>query len=281
MTVIGKMLVFLVFVLALVWNALVVNAYVTRTNWKAQADGYRAEALKAAEAANSLRKLIDAEREAAEDKARVVAEDRNRQYEQLAAARKSYDEISKAYQERQKADRDQGAQSNELQANLKTAQKQVEEQVARMNEMEKKINDLTQAAEKARVEMVKAQIEAQQQAKRAEQLKEGFQRLQEEKADLLSPRRDGTVGRTVPVPANFRGTVRDRSGEFVSFTPGLDVGLQVGAVLDVSRTTGGGRYLGKLKVTHLDPKEGVGQFIPKPGATAADFPQRGDQLLPD
>lgn len=279
MNVIGKMLVFFVLVLAIAWNALVVNAYVTRTNWKKQADGYQAEAQRAAEAANNERKLREAERDAAEDNARTIREDRDRLFEQLKIARKSSDEVAKAYQDRQKADRDQGAQANQLQANLTNALTQVDDLKKLLATKEKAIDDQTLIAERAVADMVRAQIEADQQKRRYELANDARLRERDQRAGGAPG--GGILDRSPPAPTAFRGTVRNRDGNLVAMTPGADSGLQVGAVLDVYRDTGGGRYLGKIKVTHVDPKDAVGQYIPKPGATADDYPRQGDKLKPD
>ena len=65
MTILGKMLVFLVLVLTLVWNGLVVNAYVTRTNWRAEAKRSQDKAVEAADSANKMKGLLESERECA------------------------------------------------------------------------------------------------------------------------------------------------------------------------------------------------------------------------
>ena len=65
MTILGKMLVFVVLVLSIVWNALVVNSYVARTNWQKRAAEYEKKAQDAATSATSMKALLEEERAAA------------------------------------------------------------------------------------------------------------------------------------------------------------------------------------------------------------------------
>src|SRR5438046_918281 len=66
MTALGKILVFVVLILALIWNALVVNAYVSRANWKSELDKTTQKLAQASEAANAERTRADRTREAAD-----------------------------------------------------------------------------------------------------------------------------------------------------------------------------------------------------------------------
>lgn len=284
MTVIGKMLVFLVLLLAIIWNALVVNAYATRTNWKDQAEKAQAQAAQAAEAANNLRKLIEAEREASEDKARVLREDGARLYEQLQTMKRNYDEVNRAYQGVQNADQQRRDIDNQLQANVNTLQKQVDDLTRILALKEKDVDRLTMESEKSKADATKANIDADVQRRRAEQLAELIQDLQERLREQNAPRGTNPLDRKVQPPTAFRGTVRRREGDLVAITPGADAGLRVGAVLDVQRIAGGsGKYVGKLKIIQVDPKESVGQFTPPAGVRLgpADYPMPGDEVVPD
>ena len=84
MTAIGKMLVFLLLILSLVWNALVINGFAARTNWQREAKKYQAEAVLAAEAANKMKSLRDAE--AAADAGAGSAEGADRDEPELEGA---------------------------------------------------------------------------------------------------------------------------------------------------------------------------------------------------
>jgi len=97
----------------------------------------------------------------------------------------------------------------------------------------------------------------------------------------------GGIGlvRSPVAPERFRGTVtlveRDKGVVYVQFSPGLDAGLKEGTILRIDRLAPSGRYLGKLAVTLVQLKAGVGTFEPANKGTAptADgLPQVGDQV---
>ena len=55
MTPLGKMLAIFVFLLALVWAWLTVNTFVSRTNWKAEADKFQKQAQATADGHDKLK----------------------------------------------------------------------------------------------------------------------------------------------------------------------------------------------------------------------------------
>jgi hypothetical protein len=286
MTLLGKMLVFIVLVLALIWNALVVNAYATRTNWKAQADKAQKSAQDAAASAGNLRKLVEVEREASEERTRTLRDDNTRLYDQNVTLKKNNDDLNKAYQDQQTTNRGANAKADQLQANVNTLQKQIDVLTLSIAENQKQIDKLTHESEASKAAMVEAQLKAEAQQRRAEQLNELVQQFRGQIQERQTPGGGGNpLERRPAAPTAFRGTVRARDGNLISFTPGLDAGLQNGTVLTIQRLSGGkGKYVGKLKVTLVDPKEGVGQFVPPSGmrlVNLADWPQAGDELVPE
>ena len=100
MTAIGKMLVFLVLFLSLVWNFLVVNAYTARTNWQREAKKYQADAVAAADAANKMKALRDAEAESSDDAKRALQQERDRYYTQVAQLLNVRDALGQQYKPR-------------------------------------------------------------------------------------------------------------------------------------------------------------------------------------
>lgn len=286
MTVLGKMLVFLVLLLSLVWNGLVVNAYVTRSNWKVEAEKYQSKAKEAASSANELRRLIDLEREASDNALRIVRQDRDRLYGQLADLEKQNNDLNKAYQEKLEAEKQIGNTQILLQANLKSLNEQVDSLTNSLGDKEKAIDQLTLTAEQAKAAETNAKLEAEAQRLRADRFNERIIALTEQIEEVRRGGMDGGgVGREprASAPVGFRGTVRARQGELVSFTPGLDAGLQKNTTLTVFRLTPAPKYLGKIQVIQVDPKEAVGRFIPPSGVRlgADDYPKAGDELKAD
>src|SRR6516165_5492529 len=118
MTILGKVLVFVVLVLSIVWNALVVNAYVTRTNWQAEAKRSQAKAKEAADSATAVKNLVDEERSTAAERERSYREDRDRLYVQNAQLLKDRDELSGQVNNAFAQQKGLNAQAGILQANI-------------------------------------------------------------------------------------------------------------------------------------------------------------------
>jgi len=279
MTALGKILVFLVLVLSLVFNALVVNAYVARTNWKTAADKSAKSAADAAASANSMKTVLDETVAANEDAKRVLREERERLYNQVVVLQAEVNRLDTANKEQLAAATRLNGQIDVLQANVNRLTKQVDDYDKLLAAKELQINQLTGAANASRVAENKAKLEAQAEKQRAENFAQRIQELQEERA-----RGQGKGPDTLP--AQFRGTVQkfDRESGFVTITPGLDAGVRVGAVMTVQRLNGvNGKYLGKIEIRSADPKQAVGIFKPANPRNQLgpdDYPRAGDDLTP-
>ena len=272
MTAIGKMLVILVLVLSLVWNALVINGYAARTNWAREAKRAQADAAAAAESANKMKGLRDAEAESSDDAKRALQQERDRYYTQVAQLVAVRDTLSQqynvAFSDRQK----QAAAAAQLQAIIDKLSGQVKVIDDDLKKLEEKNNQYVLDKSSAQAAQTRAEIERDRYKIAAEANLERAQKLQEQlnEARQAGPAGGaGGVGPRTPVPpVGFQGEVtaveRDKATGivYVAFTPGLDSGLKEGSVLRIDRLTDTGRYLGKLTVVKLDPKAGVGTFEP-------------------
>jgi RNA polymerase sigma factor (sigma-70 family) len=150
--------------------------------------------------------------------------------------------------------------------------------------------------EKLRLELEQAKADAAKRQKQVEQLEERLKKLTEE---LLRKGNDPgmPLGLARPtVPEGFRGTVKRIEGTakdlaagkdvLVEFTPGLDAGVQPGAVLGIERRRKGeaAGYLGKITVTKVNAKDAVGKFepalpFPLPDLVRrAPLPEPGDEV---
>ena len=77
--------------------------------------------------------------------------------------------------------------------------------------------------------------------------------------------------------------LRDLDGALLTINIGLDAGLEVGTKLDVYREAGGGKYLGTVTVTKVQPKEAVCEFkparaVPIEKLRAEELPRKGDSV---
>ena len=285
MTALGKMLVFLVLLLSLVFNGLVVNAYVTRTNWKHVADENKATAQNAASAVQAMESLLESERAAAAEALRRAREERY-QYEELYTKEKNAGEgLRSTLDVSMSAARKDSATQVAAQALVDSLQKQVDNLTKDLTSMRGDNDQLVTTTEQATIAQTKAEIEAAAQQARADQLEDQLRKAN----DLISRLKRGG-GAVNPLgegmaaaPDSFRGTVRAYKDGYVAFTPGLDAGLRKGATLDVYRLLPEPKYLGQVVVVQVDPKDAVGRFIPAggAGAGATALPKLGDEVKAD
>ena len=268
MTAIGKMLVILVLVLSLVWNALVINGYAARTNWAREAKRAQAEAVAGAESANKMKGLRDAEAESSDDAKRALQQERDRYYTQVAQLVAVRDTLSQqynvAFSDRQK----QAAAAAQLQAIIDKLSGQVKVIDDDSKKLDEKNNQLVLDRSSAQAAQTRAEIDRDRYKIAAEANLERAQKLQEQLNEARQGGIAGGGGRTPVAPVGFQGEVtlveRDKATGivYVQFTPGLDAGLKEGSVLRIDRLSDTGRYLGKLTVVKLELKAGVGTFEP-------------------
>jgi multidrug efflux pump subunit AcrA (membrane-fusion protein) len=301
MTILGKILVFLVLVLSIVWNALVVNAYVTRTNWQAEAKRAHAKAKEAADSANEMKKLLDEERAAAEEAKRAYRAELERQYSQVAQLLKDRADLNQQIHTAFEQAKGQGAQAGVQQTNVEKLQQQVDNLDRLIQEKQQQLTDLTLQAQQDRVAAEQARIDAaavrQQNDRLAARVQQLNSELEEYRRTHGALRQRGPGEQlAAPVPEGFRGTVTRTEGTaqdlragrdvWVEFKPGLDAGVRPGAVVTVFRRNNGtdARYLGTIRVERADAKDSVGRFTPARPARAVgpdDLPKPGDELIPN
>ena len=287
MTAIGKMLVILVLVLSLVWNALVINGFAARTNWQREAKRSQAEAVAAAESANKMKGLRDAEAESADDAKRALQQERDRYYTQVAQLVAVRDTLSQQYNVAFSEKQKEGAKAALQQAMIDKLSGQIKVIDDDLKRREEEKNQLVIAKNNANAAQTRAEIERDRYKAAAERNLELAQKNQ----DTINEMKLGVGGiggvRPPAVRADFRGTVtivdRDKATGvvYVQFSPGIDAGLKEGAVLRINRLAPAGRYVGRLTVVTATLKAGVGTFEPAAKGTApsADsLPKVGDEV---
>ena len=281
MTTIGKILTFLILILSLAWGYLTVNAFVARTNWRAEANRYQKEATAAADSANKMKTLLDSERDAAEDAKRALQQERERLYTQVNLLKTQLDTLSKTYEATFTDTKTKAADMVKQQANVDKLNQQVKSLDDQLKAREATITALSLEKEAARVAASAANIERDGIKKQNETLTERNAKLT---SDLEQIQRFGTLnvlpGQLTPaVPEGFRATVQIyRADGYVDINSGSNAGLLSGTELTLSR---GANYLGKLKVVRTDPTNAVGKFIPAQrgrALTSEDAPRAGDTV---
>jgi hypothetical protein len=290
MTWLGKILTFVVMIAAVVWMYFTVQAYVTRTNFKTALEKWKAsyEAISVARSNEVERNRSSEEalrKQIADVQAR--ADSLQKQISTLEVANKNFVNDFKTQQEvLSKGDVDNTIISANLAANLK----ELDAVRKRSNELEDKTTQLVIDAENAKREMVKAQNEARLYRSNADDLGKKVEELAQQNNELKQSGGSlrGLLDRPAPaVLANLRGEVESvsKDGSTVTLSIGADAGLSKGTVLELSRLTEGGKYLGTVKVIDLEYKKAVAVFTPATSVPLSrlkpdDLPKKGDQVRP-
>lgn len=279
MNTIGKILVFFILILSVIWNYLVVNAYATRTNYKNELEKVQKLYTEAAKSAGSATKLAEEQRAAADATiAQLQADIRSLTARVQAAENDSATykaQVEAIGKDKEKFSTDAGLQ----QTGIKTLESQVDLLRAQVTTLDKKLNDATIAEQKAENEKLQARIERDAAFRKADDYEKRLLDLNDQYVTL----KNGGIGgvgtaRIPPTDPDFRATVTGAVDDQVEISLGSNAGLQKGAVLDISRP-GAKKYIGKITIERVDPFAATGRFTPlatigKP--TAADRPAKGD-----
>ena len=281
MTVLGKIMVFFVLILSLVWNGLTVNAYVTRTNWAEVAKKQDANRKVAEENSGYQRKLGEQYRDTGN--ARILA-----LQQQVAGLQVANDTLAKEAaltkdQLNKKLVEEQAAIPREdlLRNDIKKLELQVDSLQKRLSEVELEANLAIVSGEKAKGDAVKARLSESAALGRADATEQSLLKANDELNDLRNGRTrgQGVGGARVLPPEGFKANVTRVDADQVEIDLGGNAKLLAGAQLNVFRTKPNGKFLGYLTVTKVDPFSAVGRFSPPPGVLkpgADDLPQKGD-----
>ena len=206
MTALGKMLVFLVLLLSLVFNGLVVNAYVTRTNWKDVADEHKATAGEAAAAVRAMEDLLKTERAATAEALNRAREEKYK-YEDLCAKQKAEsDGLQTAIETSMSDSRKDSATQIAAQALVDNLQKQVDNLTSDLSKLRSDNDGLVETSEVAKIARTKAEIEAAAQQARADQLEDQLRRANDRLAQMKAGGgSSGSGGRSRPPRSRSAG----------------------------------------------------------------------------
>jgi Na+-transporting methylmalonyl-CoA/oxaloacetate decarboxylase gamma subunit len=275
MTVLGKVMVFFVLVLSLVWTWLTMNAFVTRTNWKTQYDAAAKELQAANAALDAQAKYYEGQRQAADVTAGQQREEIGRLRQQVAALTKDKDDATAKLTAKLAAEQEADAPTRALQNEKVKLQNQVDLLQAETTKSEQRVNESLIARQKALDDKLQAEIDRDAARRRADQLATVI--------DRQNDRSGGPGSGTPAVDEGFRATVLSvaGNGEEVEISLGANADLKKGAVLQVYRNKPEPKYVGQLQVTRVEPYSAVGRFIPRAGVrrpTGDDLPRKDDTV---
>jgi len=281
MTALGKTMVIFVFLLTLIWSGLVVNSWVTRTNWKAEADKQNKIAKDNYEGAKAISEQAKADRSASDAKNAALQANVDRLQQQLGEQRGQYTNLYAAYDAKLKADRENDKKVLDLTTDITKLQNQVGLQSMNLKAMETSLDAQIIITEKNKNEKEDA-LRTAAAERQARTLAEGKLTAKEEE---LAQAKGGNRGNARPLaPENFRGTIKSVSGNFIEISPGLNSGLKPNTVLTIRRQVGPRYYVGTLTIGEtIDPDRAVGTWTPPfdvKNPKGNDLPKVGDDVVP-
>lgn len=278
MTAVGKILIFFVLLLSVATSALMVFAYQARTNWKVSAQKNAALAQVAEAAYRSELDGRKLDRARGEDTAKALDTQLNTARELVKSQGKQIDDHQKVLAEKDNAFTAQNTTQARLTEELSRLKTEREDFNKKYNQLQEAITVLTNK----NGDLEKASAVTTNKLSDSERRKDAVTvELQKAVAEMASLRAGnatpGSNGKsTVPAPANVRGLVTYvGSTGLVQIDVGADSNLQVGNEIFVARMKPAPMFLGTIKLTRVNPKEAVGQFIP---AGRNDKIQIGDEV---
>jgi hypothetical protein len=277
MTVLGKVLVFVNLAFSVAVAALIMMAYVARTNWanayKDVEQRYKVEVSRVSTLEDEL-KRAEAEGEANVKAVKSTLEDTQRQLKQAQDVNKGLQEqLARRDDEIKKSS--SGTQG--VQSEVEKLSKQAQTLTAHVADLNKRLDDQAKEVSTMRDRAVRAEIENASLKDRNDELA----RALEEREKALVKLKASPGGATMPTalnppPGNVEGLVKnfDPSSGLLTITIGSDSGITKGHTLEVYRLSPNGRYVGTMRIMDVRPNEAVGKMVSKPLAPV----QVGDKV---
>jgi hypothetical protein len=281
MTTLGKILVVVNFVIALVVGALIIMLFSVRTNWQASYervtryyDVAKANAKTYADELVSIKNSSDAE---IKRLGQQVA-DLTKQKDDLAQANTMLDTQLKAEQTKVRlAEANATAASDEL----GRAREQVKIALADSALKDKRIVEIELTNRNLREEAARFGIAARSANDYAKQvlgqLEDSYREL--ERLKTGSPAQIGNRTASVkPPPEDVNGIVleTDAKSDLITISIGSDAGILRGQVLEMYRTKPEPRYLGQIRILDVNAHQAVGR--PMGAGTRTTLIQKGDTV---
>jgi hypothetical protein len=262
MTFVGKILVFVIMVFAVIGLALSSAVFVAHTDWKD----------KTTKAQGEIQKLKTALNEA-NDKTAAAEKD-------LDAAKKKHEadiqqlngEIANLNEQTKKAEAQATESRNTLGATMRNAQLALEEANAKKAETDQ-LRVLKSAVEKQANDYKLRQTELLDRIHELERMLETSKAHEKDLRDRVSGLSSALRERGFPDdPALYKGlgapppvegevTRVDKGNHIIEISIGSDDGLVPGHELSLFRTTPRAEYLGRVKITSVDPDQAVAKVV--------------------
>jgi hypothetical protein len=269
MTALGKALTFFNVLFAIITGVLIVNVYITRTNWRvgmelAQQETKAAQAAaKAAEAAaNNQRIDLEEQKKKLQEQIKKVNQDILGKDEEIKAEKeKSRAAEINAVKDRQVSD----AGSREINR-LQIERNQMADQLKKLNDdLAKVTKDLADTTSRETFNRLRAEALEKDVADKNERLAMLQRKYDELRAQMPAGNRGAQVNPPRVPSIETAGTVTGTSGNLAQISLGSDNGIEQGHILQVFRLgnqPNQATYLGTLTVSRTQPHTAVGTFEP-------------------
>lgn len=269
MTALGKILVFFNLLFALVTGGLVVQVYLTSTNWRVAHDAAVADA-KAAQAALNGERAVTRQNKANFDVKLTELES------QIANLRKDLG-AAKVDAEAAKVAKQQAVQIAETQnVNAQSATAEIDKLRTERDQMQLQLNqrndriakletDNANLLAKATFSGIRADLTEKEIEEKKVELSNLNRQVAEMKAELnrLGGLRERAMANKPRVPAvDEKGTVTSVADNLAVISLGSDHGIEPGHILQVYRTNPTPQYLGTLTINRTETHRAVGLFQP-------------------
>jgi Skp family chaperone for outer membrane proteins len=272
MTTLGKILIFLNLVFALLMGILIVQVYATRTGWRAKYDiavgnltvseanvkTYRAEI-------DDIRKRKDEEIKKVQDDLVKEKAQTDRQKQLLAEADKQLQTERANHQ----AQRDNAGVSN---AELDRRQAETRALTAELNKAQAANAELQKQGKVLQDEKMQAVINYNSEHERNVRLLETFRQTSQKLE--LAEKKLATLGTGIsnvqlnrnPPPEDVEGIILDTDAKtgLVTISIGSDAGISPGNTLEVFRIKPEPKYLGTIRILDSQPHQAVGRLTATP-----------------
>lgn len=263
MTTLGKILVFLVFLGSLAFSAMIIVAFVARTNWST---GFERERQRADKFETNSLALVDSKNKLEAQKNVQIVELKNELDQSNKERELALNKQNKAEADLKNANQQLAAAQNtakQLQATIENRETEVKNLDLRLTDIVKKNSELLDSTKKLAERAITAEIAFDSAKERNKNLMDQYQELLKsfEAYRLGDAARTRTLVRNPP-PEDIKGSIKavaDKDG-LVTINLGSDSGLARDHTLEVYRTKPNPQYVGMVRILDVRPNEAVGKL---------------------
>jgi hypothetical protein len=267
MTILGKILVFLIFVFSLVTGALIVMVYITKTNWQVGFEDMKHNYDVAAANAKTYRDEVETVRTQGEIEKKRIQDQLEDEKKTVENERADLETRNKALQAQLTATKQTTADYTALQEEAKLRRLETDRLSAQVSDLQGRILKFEAGAKAAQDQASQARIARDSEHQRNLQLvdlnRTMAQQLEEARAKLGTASAGGAPATTAAKPPaeDIQGVVLDSDPTtgLVTISVGSDAGVNKGNTMEVYRLQPTPEYVGVIRIVDSRYHEAVGR----------------------